>query len=133
MTHPFPHLKLKLSAEPNKIYRNEMPPKPAVQPLTIKFTLEVTNESRSDFDREASGHPLHVKLSQNGKEIARAPQLDDGAMRELKIPATKTAEFYIDLNLEDAHVLAVGAAEAEGVFAPTGDKTSTEIPVENAY
>jgi hypothetical protein len=71
MAHPFAHLKLKLSAEPDKIYRNEMPPKPAVQPLTIKFTSEVTNESRSDFDREASGHTLHVKLLQKKRLAAR--------------------------------------------------------------
>jgi hypothetical protein len=42
------------------------------------------------------------------------------------------ANFSVDLNLEDVHVLAVGTAEAEGVFTPTGDKTSIGISVENA-
>jgi hypothetical protein len=133
MPYHFPFLRLHLSAEPDKIYRNEMPPKPPVQPLKIKFTLEVTNGSRSDFHTEASGNPLHVKLSQNGKEITHAPQIDDPMMRELKIPATETAKFSVDLNVEDAHGLAVGTAQVEGMFTPTGDKTSIEIPVENAY
>ena len=133
MPYHFPFLKLHLSAEPDKIYRDEMPPKPSIQPLKIQFTLEVTNGSRSDFHTEATGIPLHVKLTQNSREIAHAPQLDDSMMRELKIPATETAKFSVDLNVEDVHILAVGSAQVEGVFAPTGDKASMEISVENAY
>jgi hypothetical protein len=135
MPHPFPHLELHLSAEPDEIYRNEMPPKPPIpQPLTIKFTLEVRNGSRSDFkDESASGNPFHVKLSQNGQEIAHAPQLTNPLVRELEIKALETAKFSVDLNVEDAYGLAIGTAQAEGVFTSTGDKTSIEIPVENAY
>ncbi len=133
MPHPFPFLKLNLSANPDKIYRNEMPPNPPVQKLKIKFTLEVTNGSRSDFKGTAGGNPLHVKLLQNGKEITHAPQLDDPMVREIKIPATHTEKFSVELFLEDAHVLSAGTAQAEGEFTPTGDKTSIEIPVEDAF
>jgi hypothetical protein len=134
MPHPFPHLKLHLAAEPDRIYRNEMPPNPPVQPLTIKFTLEVRNGSRSDFkDPSASGHPFHVKLLQDGRQIALAPQFTNPMIRELKIAVDETAKYSVDLNIEDAHVLAVGIAQAEGEFTPTGDKTSIDIPVENAY
>jgi hypothetical protein len=129
MPHPFPNLKLTLTANPGTIYVDKFH---HVQPLIITFSLVVENQSRSDFNGQAmNDDPLHVTVLQDGQKVAYGPDITGTMVKNIKIASgQKSPPFSVLVNFDDVQKLKLGIIEAEGEFTPTGDKTKISIPVQ---
>lgn len=129
----FPNLSLTLKAEPPEIYKNIMPGSPhSVNP--VKFTLTVENKSRSDYEGQAlNNDPVHIIVSQGGKQIGRAPERTSSLVLPVKIAAGSSGKFpAVEVFFHDPNSVSPGDAQAEAIFTPNDDRTSITLPVKVA-
>jgi hypothetical protein len=129
MAH-FPNLILTLKAEPPEIYKNVMPGSPhSVNP--VKFTLTVENKSRSDYKGQAlNNDPVHIVVSQDGKQIGHAPERTSSLVLPVEIPAASSRNFPpVEVFFHDPNIVSAGDAQAEANFTPNNDKISITLSV----
>jgi hypothetical protein len=129
-----PQLKAELQIVPDEIWINVMSGAGGTrQPKDVRFTLVITNGSRTDYSAEnPDSGVFRFWVEEAGSEIWHSPEQVLQVITPVSIPAGQSKQESVVWHIDDARKLARGTLTAFGEFVPARLRAQGNITVDEA-